>query len=85
VQLLAQLITEQVQHHSFSVKLLSRTTRRDLKIIETCGVAAKGTRAGDGSAPPLRDVRHSFGAVTEPFVHDLPARTDLSSNHFGIP
>jgi hypothetical protein len=73
------------KHHSFSVKLLSRTTRRDLKIIETCWVAAKGTRAGDGSARPVRDVRRSFRAVTEPFVHDLPARTDLSSNHFGIP
>jgi hypothetical protein len=85
VQFQAQLTAEHVQHYSFSVELLSRTSRRNLRIEEARGFTVRSSRDGYGTARLLRDMRWSSGRVAEPFDDDSPERADLAPYQSGIP
>jgi hypothetical protein len=84
IQLLAQLAAEQIEHHSFSVTLLARTARRNLKTAQTRRACTGSAAAGSDSARLRSDVGWFSGAITGPFINDLSARTDLAPYHSGI-
>ncbi len=80
----AQLLAEQIQHHTLSVTLLLRAARRQLASRLDRSSVGKHGHPGNASTGSSQDAIRLPVVVPKPLVNDLPVRAGSPSHDSGV-